>query len=405
MPGEGSSAGSTVTLANSSGRHTGLVDRLTARRDEIEQAILTRAYAVADPSPAADPEYRVGLRGAVSAALDYRLAAIGNEGARLESIPPALLAQVRHAARSGVSLDTVLRRCFAGYTLVGDFIVEEAKGAGRLADGDLQQILRGEAASFDRLVAAVTKEHTAEVQKHIRSPEHRRAEQVRRLLAGDLVDPRKLGYELDKWHLGLIAKGLEAESAIRELANSLGHRRLIVPAGDDIHWAWLGAGRRADQDELAALVASSRSDSVLMTFGEPAHGVSGWRLTHRQAAGAWPIALRGPDTRVRYADVALLASMLQDEVLTTSLESLFLAPLRGDWERSERGADLRRTLRAYFAAQRNVSSTAAALGVTRTTIRNRLRAIEERLARPLDTCAAEMEVALKFDSLPERRLN
>jgi hypothetical protein len=38
--------------------------------------------------------------------------------------------------------------------------------------------------------------------------------------------------------------------------------------------------------------------------------------------------------------------------------------------------------RAYFDAERNISSTAAALGVDRRTVRNRLRVIEELLGRP-----------------------
>jgi DNA-binding PucR family transcriptional regulator len=58
---------------------------------------------------------------------------------------------------------------------------------------------------------------------------------------------------------------------------------------------------------------------------------------------------------------------------------------------------LRQTLRAYFAAERNASSAAAALGVARHTIENRLRKIEERLDRRLSTCLAELEVALRVE--------
>ena len=51
----------------------------------------------------------------------------------------------------------------------------------------------------------------------------------------------------------------------------------------------------------------------------------------------------------------------------------------------------RETLRAYFAAERNISSTAAALGVDRRTVTNRIRAIEELFGRPLKDCATELE--------------
>ena len=57
----------------------------------------------------------------------------------------------------------------------------------------------------------------------------------------------------------------------------------------------------------------------------------------------------------------------------------------------------RETLRAYFAAERNVSSTAAALGVDRRTVTNRIRAIEDLFGRPLKDFATELETALRLD--------
>jgi hypothetical protein len=106
--------------------------------------------------------------------------------------------------------------------------------------------------------------------------------------------------------------------------------------------------------------------------------------------------LRGPSGLVRYGDVALLASMLCDDLLSTSLRQLYLDPLKGE---RDGGKVARKTLRAYFSARRNVSSTAAALGVSRRTIGNRLHAIEERLGRELDSSAAELEAVLRLEEL------
>ena len=58
----------------------------------------------------------------------------------------------------------------------------------------------------------------------------------------------------------------------------------------------------------------------------------------------------------------------------------------------------RETLRAYFVAERNISSTAAALGVDRRTVTNRIRAIEDLFGRPLKDIAAELETALRLDA-------
>lgn len=161
------------------------------------------------------------------------------------------------------------------------------------------------------------------------------------------------------------------------------------------------AGPRRVSERLRA---GPRSELVT-AIGEPGHGPSGWRLSHRQAKMALPVALRGQPNVVSYRDVAILASVLGDEVLTGSLTELYLTPLRHE---RDGGAVLRQTLRAYFAAGRNVASTAAALGVSRQTVIRRLRTVEQRIARPLETCATEMETALQLCDLThgyERSIN
>ncbi len=139
---------------------------------------------------------------------------------------------------------------------------------------------------------------------------------------------------------------------------------------------------------------------LALALGEGAEGLTGWRLTHRQALAAHPIAVRGPGAPVRYADVALLAATLQDDLLATSLHKLYLEPLEAE---RDGGAALRDTLRAYFAAGRNVTSAAVALEVNRRTVRNRLRGAESRIGRSLDECAAELQMALGLEELEKSR--
>ena len=96
---------------------------------------------------------------------------------------------------------------------------------------------------------------------------------------------------------------------------------------------------------------------------------------------------------MRYTDVAIISSILQDDLLTDSLHELYLEPLEAD---RDGGETLRRTLSAYFAAEQSAVSTAAALGVSRQAVSRRLRMVEERLGRPLGTCVMELEIALKM---------
>jgi DNA-binding PucR family transcriptional regulator len=134
---------------------------------------------------------------------------------------------------------------------------------------------------------------------------------------------------------------------------------------------------------------------VDLTVGEPGEGPAGWRLSHRQAKAALPIAERRGEPVLRYADVVLLTSILRDDLVTTSLHQLYLEPLEAA---ADGGKVARETLRAYFSAERNISSAAVALGVDRRTVTNRIRAIEELFGRPLKDIAAELETALRLDA-------
>jgi hypothetical protein len=368
------------------------VQRLAARRAELEQEVLASVYGVSDPSSVDDPEYTAGLRAAVSLALDFGVECILDEDC---AIPPQLIAQARSAARSGVSLDTILRRCVAGYALLNDMIVEEG---GPLPDLDLRDALRTQSVLLDRLLTALADAYEDETRRRLRDGDQRRAEQVKRLLAGKMLDATEIRYGFDDWHLGVVAMGSGAIAAIRDLAAALDRRLLLVRPDTKTVWAWLGGRTRLSSRETLRLAAIAWPEDACLAFGEPACSLDGWRHTHRQAKAAIPIAQREKPGIVRYTDVALLATAIRDEVLAGSLEEFYLAPLSRE---RDGGETLRQTLHAYFAAGRNVSSAAAALGVSRQTVNGRLRIVEDRVGRALADCAPELETALRLRDLRE----
>lgn len=368
--------------------------RLRTRREEIEQAVLARVYAISDPSLVSDPEYSEGLRSAVTVALELALTAAGGSERHPPPIPPALLVQARVAARSGVDLDTVLRRYMAGNALLGDFVIEAAESQGALRGPVLRRLMRTQASVFDRLLAAVTDEHRRELEDCHAGDEKHQTELVQKLLEGERIDTAALAYELESTHVGVVAKGPEAAGLIRGLGRTLDYRVLLVDRGGGTLWAWLGGRRGIDLEEVRDLASARCPPEVSLAIGEPGEGVEGWRLSHRQACAALPIAMRGSDT-VRYADVALIASMFQDDLLAISLRRLYLDPIADGGG----GSVLQETLRAYLAAERNVSSAAAVLGVNRHTVSNRLRMVEERLGRPLSSCMADIDAAIRLADL------
>lgn len=374
-----------------------LIDRLRARRREIEQVVLARVYAISDASGDPDPDYLVDLRTTVGVALDYGLSAIAMSEETTPAIPPALLAQARRAAHSGVGLDTMLRRYVGGYSLLSEFVIQEAERGRLLAGAGLQRVLRKLAASLDGVVAAVTEERNRELQASSGSRERRRAESVERMLTGEFLEVSDLGYDLDANHIGVLAAGPGVMQALQRLAAALQLRPLLIPHEGDTVWGWLGGARTLSS--TAVLERSSSKWVGPLAIGESGKGIAGWRLTHAQAKAAFTVARLRGRASVRYADVALLASTLRDDLLVSSLRELYLDPLARE---RDGGAALRETLRAWFEADRNLSSAAAALGVNRRTVANRLRAVDERLGRPLlREAASHMELALWLEELED----
>lgn len=376
--------------------HTGLAreelyKHLLGRRGEIEEAILSRVYGIADPRDCSDPEYLGGLRSAVASAIDFGLVGITASQRNPPRVPAPLLIQARVAARNEVSLDTVLRRYFAGYTLLGDFLVEEAEGL--LAGDSLKRLLSSQARHFDLLLAAVSEEHARESETVAERTEERRTQLVEKILMGERLETEELAYDLEGHHIALIARGLGLREAVTGLAAAVNCRLLVVDRDEGLLWAWLGTRRGLDREAFRGQLLESFPSQARLALGEPGKGLAGWRLSHRQARAALPIALAGTETLVRYADVALLAAVLQDELLGASLRKIYLEPLE---QERDAGKVARETLRAYFSVAGNVTSTAALLSVSRRTVTNRLRAIEERLCRPLDGDSAEIVTALRL---------
>lgn len=371
-----------------------LVARLRGRLTEIEDAIFARARTLSESVGEEDPEYVAGLRATVSESLDFALSHIEKGEDWTGPIPSTAAEQARRSARAGVRLDTVLRRYAAGDRLLGDFIMDEDD---RFPSQALRKVLQVHGPQIDRLMAAVATEYMDEVERMKRSPTQRLAERVQRLVADESpVDVSSLEYNFDAWHLGLIVKGTKAEACVRALAAGLGSQVLVVPRGNGIVWAWLGARRALAAPDLEGLLSNGVAGDATLAVGEPRQGLDGWRLTHREAQAAQEVMLRKPQRLTRARDVALIAAVLRDDALAKSLFETYLAPLEGH---GDSGAVLRETLRAYFSAGSNAATAAAALAVDRHTVQRRLRKVEEALGRLLPDCHSELVVALSLEEL------
>jgi PucR C-terminal helix-turn-helix domain len=365
---------------------------LRSRRHELEQAALTKIREATD-APTSDAEYAVGLRDAIAAALDCAFEVLEGRSPDTVSIPPALLLQARLAARVGVSPEAVVRRYTAGHTLFNTALVEQSVG-NELTPQWLTRLLAEQGALLDRVLVLVSEEFRLEAAR--REAGSRQDQLVRKLLADQLVGTAELSYELDAWHIGVVASGPEAAPVLKGLAKQLDRRTLFLACGEETVWAWFGGHRRIGSDEVVQAASPRLPAGAFLAVGEPEQGLLGWRLTNRQARALLPLVRRVQGDVLRYADYALLASMVQDDLLTQSMHKLYLAPLESE---RDGGKELHRTLSAYFASHRNVTSAATVLGVQRKTVSTRLERVEDLIGRPLSSCFLEIEAAVLMATL------
>jgi hypothetical protein len=249
---------------------------------------------------------------------------------------------------------------------------------------------------LQRVTAAIEREFDGPGESIALLPERHRTFTVRRLLAGELVEPAELAelrYDVQlSWHLGAIATGSAGRDALQRAATRLGCQVLEIPADDGTTWVWFGASKQLNVLDAEQLLSGHPGMSSPLAIGGPRLGLRGWRQTHREAAQALQRALQGPESVVRYGDKPLLAGALGDETLAAWLRG-FVAPIRN---RPDGGVGLLKTLRAYIDTECNSSSAASKLGVRRQTVASRLRIAEKLLNRPLRTCLAEIDVALQI---------
>jgi hypothetical protein len=368
---------------------------LLGHRARIERELLNRIKAVANTDDITDPEYSEGLRRAVSSGFDYALTGVESSERHLPPIPISLLAQARLAARNGLSIDLVILRCSTCFTIIRNYIAIAFENIEVASQVKLSDVLRVQGIVFDRLTKALTEEHRRE-REQLASDKQKRFSATQSLLDGEWRDGSMLGCDLDAFHIAAIAKGVEAADTVRTLASTLDCRYFAVSNADGAIWAWMSRRHKPNITKLEEVISGRWPPKIYLAIGEIAYGEEGWRLSHQQARAAFLLALRRPGCVIRYAADPLLVTAIRDDLLTACLKDFFLAPLKLE---RDGGVVLRQTLRAYFAADRNGASAAAALRVTRQTVTNRLKVIERRVGRPISTCAAEFETALRLEEL------
>jgi PucR C-terminal helix-turn-helix domain len=369
-----------------------LAEGIRRRIDEVEEAIYARVKSLPASEVVDAPEYVAGLRAAIKAAVALSIDAV--EGSLDPNEPPPIpvVAQARRAARSGVGLETVLRRCAEGDRALGVVLGDEAGRVPRKIVREVEWVL---SRTVDGLMAVVAEEYELEVARLEATPGDHVFDRARRVLAEELSADDVAGYRLDAWHVGIVAEEDVIGDLVREVARSQGWQHLVVAANRGQTWAWLGARTPPSADDLVPRLETLAKNGAVVGMGAERFGVAGWRLTHSEAQLGIELPRRDPPVVLRGADAVLPVAILRDRVLVESLQASYLEPLDQTGNRS--GRELRRTLRAYLAAGQRVSAAAAVLKVDRHTVRDRLKSAEEAFGRRIEECHAELEIALRVE--------
>jgi sugar diacid utilization regulator len=173
-----------------------------------------------------------------------------------------------------------------------------------------------------------------------------------------------------------------------------------VQAPDGAIWGWLGGGSRMSEGDLDNLISSPGSADAMVAFGEPAEGIAGFAVSHRQALEARAVGVATEQRAVRFADNRVLIAMLRDGDLAKG----FIERELGELDRpSERMRELRETLRAYLEHSQSVSATAALRRRDRKTIERQLRSAEGLIHHRVSDRSDAVLIALRVAEILRHR--
>ena len=321
--------------------------------------------------------------------------------------PVAALEHARHMAAHGVSINATLRFYRLGHAWFWDLWVDalgrEIADGGRLA-AVLQETSGFSFAYLDAISTAVSVELLAERDRRERRITAQREDLILRILAGETVDAaraeRTLGFAFSALHLAFIcwAEGdpADLERTAAAFAALLGTRRpLLVAHGG----AEIAGWQRLDTDAPGAVpravaAAAELPPGARIAVGTAGLGVDGFRAGHEHARQAQRCArIAGPRAAAitSFEDIRFVDLLSRDLPAARAFVAAELGGLAAGDERSE---VLRVSLRVLLEKEGDATATAAALGVHRNTVRQRLARAEDLRGRPVTQNGAELRAAL-----------
>lgn len=244
--------------------------------------------------------------------------------------------------------------------------------------------------------------HQNETRRIQQRGDAQRYDLVKRVLDGDVIEPRELsaglgGYAVTGSHVALIlvAESADAiahlEATAVRLAERLGSPRplLVQPGGREL-WCWVGA---VDPARLAVLPGAEILPGIRVTVGGPHSGADGLVAAYEDARRAQRLAHapRAPRVLV-YDDVAPVALLDADPAAEAYVRRT-LGKLASDEPAVVR---LRETVAAYIDSCGSVAAVAERFDLHKNTVRYRLEQATKLVGLPFDGNAAAVGLAIAY---------
>jgi DNA-binding PucR family transcriptional regulator len=365
------------------------------------------------PDLAADASIEELLEASVTAnvATILDLFAAGADVDQLEA-PAAAVEYARRLAQRGVAISGLLRAYRLGQAVFQQRMIRGVAAQSTVTDVVVAAAIELAATTFnyiDRISEQVVVAYQTERDRWLRNRGAVRSARVMSLLAGGEVNigeaEKSLAYPLRRTHRGVVvwveanSEALDRLSRLERVVGRIGEHYgcerapLVIAPDDSTVWAWLPVqSKPAPPGQGAPVIAD---DTAWVAVGDPAPGVDGFRLTHRQARQAQIVAMAA-DARQRTrvtesAQAGLVALMCAD---LDAVRAWVYHALGGLAVADENNARMRETVRVFLSAGGSYTVAAQQLTLHKNTVQYRIRKAEEMRGRPLTDGRLDVEVAL-----------
>lgn len=323
-------------------------------------------------------------------------------------VPAAAAAYARRFAQRDLPVEGLLRAYRLGQQQATQWCLTSLGARDLDTDvllGSTREIVSVLSTYIDRVSENLVEIYETERKLWTQRTDAARAVALRTVLDDDTLDSgtaeAMIGYRMHGWHVGAVAwveravgqAGRQLDSATRILASVHGERPLVVLDDDHTLWAWLSSPDRTDLDEVALADALGDVPQLRIALGEPMHGLTGFRASHREALQARTVAEASTDRSqiTRFAQVSVIALLSENlEALRTWI-SRTLGDLATD---DEANARLRETVRIFLETGGSFTDAASRLHLHKNTVHYRVRKAEEVRGRPFGEDRLDVEVAL-----------